>query len=116
MKTTLAGHALIALSAIAIGAPALANEMLYEEQWARQQEAQIFTAPIAGIENRFWFDYRVNLVEAQEELASDLSRASDIDDRRDAWEEYGFELVHERRHYVEEMAERGYRAYTITVD
>jgi hypothetical protein len=90
--------------------------MLYEEQWARQQEAQIFAAPIAGIENAFWFDYRGNILEAKEELASDLRRASDIEDRRSAWEEYGDELLDEREHYVDEMAERGYRAWSVTVE
>ncbi|WP_073976341.1 hypothetical protein, partial [Erythrobacter donghaensis] len=65
--------------------------------------------PIAGIENRLWFDYRINVTEAQKELGSDLRRATDIEDRRDAWEEYAVELKHERVHYIEEMAERGYR-------
>lgn len=83
--------------------------MLHEEKYARDQEALIFTSPIAGIENRFWFDYRIDITEAQKELNSDLRRASDIEDLRDAWEEYGHELKGERKHYIEEMAERGYR-------
>lgn len=95
----------------AIGATAVsaAIPMLYEEQMARAEEALIITAPIAGIENRFWFDYRIDVTEAQKELSSDLRRASDLEDHRDAWEEYARELKHERVHYVEEMAERGYR-------
>lgn len=83
--------------------------MLQEEQVARTEEARIITLPIAGIENRLWFDYRINVTEAQKELGSDLRRATDIEDRRDAWEEYAVELKHERVHYIEEMAERGYR-------
>ncbi|MBA4780396.1 MAG: hypothetical protein MK060_09140 [Blastomonas sp.] len=83
--------------------------MLQEEQVARAEEARIITLPIAGIENRLWFDYRINVTEAQKELGSDLRRATDIEDRRDAWEEYAVELKHERVHYIEEMAERGYR-------
>jgi len=82
---------------------------LHEEQVARAEESLLITAPIGGIENRFWFDYRIDVTEAQKELTSDLRRASDIEDRRDAWEEYAHELKHERFHYIEEMAERGYR-------
>ncbi|SFP31651.1 hypothetical protein [Qipengyuania nanhaisediminis] len=87
-----------------------AMPMLHEEQLARAEEALIITSPIAGIENRFWFDYRIDVIEAQKELTSDLRRASDIEDQRDAWEEYAHELKHERVQYIEEMAERGYRA------
>lgn len=90
-------------------AAAAAIPMLHEEQIARAEESRIITLPIAGIENRLWFDYRINVTEAQKELGSDLRRATDIEDRRDAWEEYAVELRHERVHYIEEMAERGYR-------
>ncbi|WP_340587245.1 hypothetical protein [Erythrobacter alti] len=116
MKFSFAKCAIAACVMGATAAPAVASDVLYEEQWARQQEAEIFTAPIAGIENRFWFDYRGNIIEAQEELSSDLRRASDLEDRRDAWEEYGNELIDERTHYIEEMAERGYRAWSVTVE
>lgn len=89
--------------------------MLYEESFARQEEKLIITSPIAGIQNRLWFDYRIDVTEAQMELTSDLRHATDIEDRRDAWEEYGVELRKERIEYVEEMAERGYRQGTVTV-
>ena len=101
--------ALVLTGAIGATAVSAAIPMLYEEQMARAEEALIITAPIAGIENRFWFDYRIDVTEAQKELSSDLRRASDLEDRRDAWEEYAHELKHERVHYIEEMAERGYR-------
>lgn len=100
------------LPMIALGlatAATAAVPMLHEEKYARDQEALIITSPIAGIENRFWFDYRIDITEAQKELTSDLRRASDIEDLRDAWEEYGHELKEEREHYIKEMAERGYR-------
>lgn len=117
MKFTFAKGAIASCLAAAALAPVAATEMvLFEEQWARQQEAQIFEAPIAGIYNRFWFDYRRDVNEAQAELHSDLRRASDIEDLRDAWEEYGKELIDEREHYVKEMAERGYRDWSITVE
>lgn len=92
-----------------VNAATAAVPMLHEEQVARAEEALIITAPIAGIENSLWFDYRIDITETQKELTSDLRRATDIEDRRDAWEEYAHELNHERVHYIEEMAERGYR-------
>ncbi len=72
--------------------------------------------PIAGIENGLWFDYRIDVTEAQKELSADLRRASDIEDLRDAWEEYARELRKERKRYVEQMAKRGYRIGTVTVN
>ena len=83
---------------------------LIEERVAREEEQLIVNTPIAGLENTLWFDYRIDITEAQKELRSDLDRASDIEDLRDAWEEYARELRKERVHYIEEMAERGYRA------
>lgn len=99
----------LAFGAVSSGlANARVSGGLYEEAVARAEEKRIITKPIAGIENRFWFDYRIDVTEAQKELSSDLRRASDIEDQRDAWEEYAHELAHERRHYVKEMHERGY--------
>lgn len=88
---------------------------LLEEKVARDEESRIINAPIAGIENRLWFDYRIDITEAQKELRSDLDHASDIEDQRDAWEEYATELRKERFDYIEDMAERGYRMGTVTV-
>ncbi len=109
---------LTTLSILTLGiatAATAAVPMLHEEQMARDEEARIITHPIAGIENRFWFDYRIDITEAQKELTSDLRRASDVEDQRDAWEEYARELSHERKHYIEEMAERGYRMGQVIV-
>ena len=114
MKKLALSAALTCFAATSFSASA-ASLMLYEETYAREQEKLIFTAPIAGIQNRFWFDYRIDVMEAQKELASDLRRASDLEDQRDAWEEYGDELRKERKHYVDEMAERGYRMGTVTI-
>ena len=99
-------------SLVAFGLAASATaavQALYEEQLAREEEKLILTAPIAGIKNSRWFDYRGNVNEAQKELHSDLRGVSDIEDRRDAWEEYAHELKHERVDYIEDMAEKGYR-------
>ncbi|MEX0343015.1 MAG: hypothetical protein AB3N06_10535 [Erythrobacter sp.] len=106
------------LPLIALGiasATSAAVPMLYEEQVARAEEDLILTHPIAGIENKLWFDYRIDVVEAQKELTSDLRRASDIEDQRDAWSEYAHELKHEREDYVHDMAKRGYRQGTVHI-
>lgn len=98
------------------GATAHAAIVVYEEQMARLEEQQIIQTPIAGIKNHFWFNYRINVVEAQKELESDLRGVSDSEDLRDAWDEYRSELSGERRHYIKEMRERGYRYGTVTVE
>lgn len=108
--TNLAAALMLGLSAAASHA---AMVDLAEEKAARAEEQEIIQAPIAGIENRLWFDYRIGITEAQKELRTDLRNASDIEDRRDAWEEYARELHDERFHYIEEMAERGYRSGTV---
>jgi hypothetical protein len=105
----------IALGLLAAAASAAAIDLV-EERLARAEERLIISAPIAGIENSLWFDYRIDITEAQKELSADLRRASDLEDRRDAWEEYARELRKERIHYIEEMAERGYRSGTVTVN
>ena len=46
--------------------------MLQEEQVARAEEARIITLTIAGIENRLWFDYRINVTEAQVKARAEL--------------------------------------------
>ena len=114
MKLALATP-IIALAMLATAGQAAVAD-LYEERLAREEERLILTAPIAGIQNSLWFDYRIDITEAQKELSADLRRASDIEDLRDAWEEYARELRKERKHYVKEMAERGYRMGTVTVD
>lgn len=97
------------------GAASAALPMLHEEQMARAEERLILTSPIAGIENSLWFDYRIDVTEAQKELTSDLRRATDAEDLRDAWEEYGHELRHEREDYIRDMAKRGYRQGTVII-
>jgi len=104
---------ILPLIALATAGAASAAAMLHEEEVARAEERLILTSPIAGIENNLWFDYRIDVAEAQKELTSDLRRASDIEDQRDAWEEYAHELKHEREDYIHDMAKRGYRQGTI---
>lgn len=99
-----------ALAAAAIPTTALAIPVMYEQQVARQEEARIIRSPIAGIHNSKWFNYRANVTESRKELYSDLRHATDIEDKRDAYEEYGSELRHERVSYINAMAKRGHRA------
>lgn len=84
----------------------------YEEQAARQEEQKVLSTPIAGIENKYWFRYRVKVIEARKELVSDLKCADDIKDRRHAWDEYGTRLHKLRFRYVGKMGRRGYLAST----
>lgn len=105
---------LLALLASA-GAAQAALPMLYEESYAREEERRIIQTPIAGIYNSPWYDYRIDVTETQKELASDLRHADDIEDRRDAWEEYGNELAKTRRDYVKTMAKLGYREGRVTI-
>ncbi|KPH58729.1 hypothetical protein [Novosphingobium sp. ST904] len=102
--------ALAAVPAVAIPVAAFAVQpIMYEESVARQEEALIFQNPIGGVQNSKWYDYRINVNESQKELASDLRHSTDIEDRRDAWEEYATELHSERGKYVKYMSKRGYR-------
>tara|TARA_R110001599_G_scaffold42137_4_gene127086 strand:+ start:16360 stop:16686 length:327 start_codon:yes stop_codon:yes gene_type:complete len=71
--------------------------------------------PIAGVYNRFWFNYLTDVLEADKELKSDLRRATDEEDKRDAWEEYRQELVDADKDYVEEMRDRNYRVGRVTI-
>lgn len=116
MKTILLSGALAIATLGTAAATAGAPAMLYEEQLAHQQEAMIIQSPIAGIKNHYWFDYQINVIEAKKELSSDLGRATDTEDVRDAWDEYAHELGHERNTYVKKMAKKGYLYGTVTID
>jgi hypothetical protein len=100
---------LAALAMTAVPATALAVPMMYEKEVAMREEARIIRQPIGGIQNSKWYNYRANVNESRKELSSDLRGATDIEDQRDAYEEYGSELRHERKTYVSAMMKRGYR-------
>lgn len=107
--------ALATSALVALAAPAMAHLPTFEEQSARAEEQQIISAPIAGIENKLWFNYQADLLEAKKELRSDLRHVSDSEDLRDAWDEYRIELGSARRTYVKQMRKRGYRFGNVTV-
>lgn len=80
-----------------------------------EDKTEIRSEPIAGLYNKPWYAYLADVREAEQELGSDLRRATDAEDQRDAWEEYHHELVDADKDYVNEMRERGYRAGRVTV-
>lgn len=116
-QTTIIRGAALALAAV----PAMALAVvpapgMYEARVAAAEEARIIQSPIAGIHNKQWYNYRTNVVETEKELATDLRKATDIEDQRDAYEEYGSELRHERVGYVKYMQKKGYRVPTVHIE
>ncbi len=73
-----------------------------------QSHNHILTAPIAGVRNNYWYDYKSDVEEAENELRKDLRRAKKVSDRREAWAEYNRELRDARSDYRKEMVEKGY--------
>lgn len=88
--------------------PALAHTGPEDHPEVREQ-------PIAGHYNKFWYNYLADIQEADKELKSDMRRATDEEDKRDAWEEYKQELVDADKDYVKEMRERNFRVGRVTV-
>jgi hypothetical protein len=74
----------------------------------RGQHVHILEAPLAGVRNNYWYDYRSDVEEAESELRKDLRRAKTAQDRREAWSEYNQELRDARHDYTKEMVEKGY--------
>jgi len=75
----------------------------------------IRTEPVQGVYNQSWYNYVADINEADKELTSDLKRATDREDRADAWEEYEVELADADKDYVKEMRQRGYKVGRVTV-
>lgn len=104
----LAALAMIGMVPAAALAQSPEGPVSYEEQLARVETQLVYQAPIAGVENDYWFNYETDLAEARKELKKDLAGSSDAEDNRDAWEEYRAELADARGDYAKEMAEKGY--------
>ena len=115
-KTAIFRVAVAAALAVPATVAMAAAPMMYEQSIARQEEARIIQTPIGGIKNAKWYDYRINVTESQKELASDLKRATDIEDTRDAWGEYAHELKDNRHDYVKAMAKKGYRIPQVYIE
>lgn len=102
----LASAALLGMAPAAVLAQE--GQVSYEEQLAQVETQLVYQAPIAGVQNNYWFNYQTDLAEARKELTSDLHGSSDAEDNRDAWDEYRAELADARGDYAKEMAEKGY--------
>jgi hypothetical protein len=105
-----AAAALLGSTTLALPVAAIAQGPVvsYEEQLAKVEDQLTYQAPIAGVENNYWFNYQTDLAEARKELTKDLRHATDAEDNRDAWDEYRAELADARGDYAKEMAEKGY--------
>ncbi|MBV7266445.1 hypothetical protein [Erythrobacter ani] len=92
----------LGMAALIVPATAIAHPIIVERDRG---------LPIApnNDSNSYWLDYKTDISEAKRELASDLRRATDREDRREAHEEYRREIADARYDYRKEMWERGYR-------
>ncbi|AMK21963.1 hypothetical protein VVT58_10960 [Sphingobium sp. SJ10-10] len=116
MNRSIVASALAILAMAPVSAMAAPyGAMSYEERLAAAEDDMTLPAPIAGVQNKYWFNYRTDLAEARKELAHDLRHATDAEDERDAWDEYRIELADARHDYVKEMREKGYRPGQVRV-
>ena len=81
----------------------------------KENHVEVREEPVAGQYNKFWYNYLADIQEAEKELKSDLRRATDEEDRRDAWDEYRHELIDADKDYAKEMRERNFRVARVTV-
>ena len=91
-------------SAVALPAAASAHPIIV----VRDRDHHLRISP-NNDSNKWWVDYKTDISEAKRELRSDLRRATDAEDRRDAYREYDREIADARYDYEKEMNERGYR-------
>ncbi len=97
-------------------AAASAAAISYERDLAEEENNLILMRPIAGRENKYWFNYVTDVVEARKELRSDLKDADSSKDRNRAFGEYRTELADARHDYTKEMREAGYRVGQVWVE
>ncbi len=102
-------------AALAIPTTAAMAAVPYGSQPPGFERPHIRTAPIAGVGNQQWYNYKTDILEAEKELTSDLRRATDREDRWDAWDEWQNEVVDADKDYVKEMRKKGYRVGRVTV-
>ncbi len=89
--------------ALAFGAPVPA-----QAHPGQENHVHIMHKPLAGVRNNYWYDYKSDVEEAENELRKDLRRAKTSQDKREAWQEYNRELSDARHDYTKEMVEKGY--------
>lgn len=104
------------LFAVALALPvSVAAAVPYGSQPPGFEAPHIRTAPIAGVVNQSWHNYKADILEAEKELTSDLRHSTDREDRWDAWDEWQNEVVDADKDYVKEMRKKGYRSGRVTV-
>lgn len=74
------------------------------------------SVPIAGVYNKYWYNYRTDILEAEKELKSDLGRATDREDRWDAWDEWATEVVDADKDYTKVMRKKGYPVGRVSIE
>jgi hypothetical protein len=82
---------------------------------SQESHVEIRKDPIADQYDKHWYNYLTDILEADKELKSDLRRATDAEDTRDAREKYENELVDADKDYVEEMWDRNFRVGRVTL-
>ncbi|WP_077147411.1 hypothetical protein [Sphingopyxis sp. KK2] len=100
---------------LALPASAAVAAVPYASMPAGFERPEIRTAPIAGVVNQYWYNYKADIMEAEKELVSDLRHATDREDRWDAWDEWTQEVTDADKDYVKEMRKKGYRSGRVTV-
>jgi hypothetical protein len=111
IRTALAG----ALPVVMLALPAAAMAGHVRPAGDGHAAPVVRSEPVQNIYNQPWYNYVADIQEAEKELTSDLKRASDREDRADAWEEYDVELADADKDYVKEMRERGYRVGRVSI-
>ena len=121
MKNTLISFTIVASAALS--GTAQANDIYDDFSPAVQAEADILVRGVPALPsapnnalNKFWVEYYTDISEAKRELASDLKRATDAEDRREAYEEYEHEVRDARKDYAKAMSKRGYRVTSFRAD
>lgn len=111
IRNVLAGTLPLVILALPAQAGTLRTPPVRDEAHA----SVIRSEPVQGVYNQSWYNYVADINEADKELTSDLKRATDREDRADAWEEYEVELADADKDYVKEMRQRGYKVARVTV-
>lgn len=102
------GRSAIAAAPILGLALAFAAPLPAKAHPGHQNHNHVMKKPLAGIYNNYWYDYKSDVDEAENELRKDLRRAKTAQDKREAWQEHNRELSDGQYDYRKEMVELGY--------
>jgi hypothetical protein len=102
------GRRMIALAPILGMAAGFAASESVQAHPGHESHFQVMKKPYAGVYNNYWYDYKSDVEEAENELRKDMRRAKTAQDRKEAQQEYNRELKDANYDYRKEMVERGY--------